>query len=82
VRKNAERINALVFDNGQACAAHNEDVNALLPKVKADLVYFDPPYATEFSTTNYEKSYVWQLSGRGAGNGCEWKWGYHLHGDG
>ena len=57
LRKNIERINALVFDNGEECKAYNEDINALLPKVKADLVYFDPPYATEFSTTNYEKSY-------------------------
>ena len=32
-------------------------MNVLLPKVKADLAYFDPPYATEFSTTNYERSY-------------------------
>lgn len=57
LRKNAERINALVFDNGQECRAYREDVNVLLPKVKADLAYFDPPYATEFSTTNYERSY-------------------------
>jgi adenine-specific DNA-methyltransferase len=54
---NVRRINALVFDNGQECKAHREDVNVLLPKVKADLAYFDPPYATEFSTTNYERSY-------------------------
>jgi len=54
---NIARINALVFDNGQACKAYNEDVNALLPKAEVDLAYFDPPYATEFSTTNYEKSY-------------------------
>ena len=25
--------------------------------MKADLAYFDPPYATEFSTTNYEQAY-------------------------
>ncbi len=54
---NVRRINALVFDNGEDCKAHCEDVNALLPKVKTDLAYFDPPYATEFSTTNYERSY-------------------------
>jgi adenine-specific DNA-methyltransferase len=57
MRGNIERINALVFDSGQACQAFCEEVGALLPRVKADLVYFDPPYATEFSTTNYEKSY-------------------------
>ncbi len=55
--KNVERINALIFDNGQDCKAHREETHELLPRVKADLVYFDPPYATEFSTTNYEKSY-------------------------
>ncbi len=32
-------------------------MNEFLPEVKADLAYFDPPYATEFSTTNYEKAY-------------------------
>lgn len=56
-RANAERINALVFDNSKDNKAFNEDINAILPKVKADLAYFDPPYATEYSTTNYEKSY-------------------------
>ncbi|MCK9469313.1 MAG: DNA adenine methylase [Porticoccaceae bacterium] len=54
---NVRRINALVFYNGQECKACREDVNILLPKTKADLAYFDPPYATEFSTTNYERSY-------------------------
>ncbi len=54
---NVRRINALVFDNDQECKACREDVNILLPKTKADLAYFDPPYATEFSTTNYERSY-------------------------
>lgn len=29
----------------------------IAPKVKSDLVYFDPPYATTFSSTNYEKYY-------------------------
>jgi len=57
LRKNLERINALVFDNGKANKAHHGDVNAILPKINADLAYFDPPYATEFSTTNYEKAY-------------------------
>jgi hypothetical protein len=54
---NIARINALVFDNGEGCKAYNEDINALLPKAEVELAYFDPPYATEFSTTNYEKSY-------------------------
>lgn len=56
-RKNAERINALVFDNNFENKAYNSDINEILPKVKVDLAYFDPPYATEFSTTNYEKAY-------------------------
>ncbi len=51
------RINALVFDNGKENKAYNQDIMELAPKVKADLAYFDPPYATHFSTTNYEKSY-------------------------
>ena len=51
------RINALVFDNGAPCRARRKDVNEFLKSAKADLVYFDPPYATEFSTTNYEKAY-------------------------
>jgi len=54
---NIARINALIFDSGKECKAYNKDVNDILPEVKADLAYFDPPYATEFSTTNYEKSY-------------------------
>ncbi|MHB1001949.1 MAG: DNA adenine methylase [Armatimonadota bacterium] len=54
---NVARINALVFDNGKECKAYNKDINEVLVDVKVDLAYFDPPYATEFSTTNYEKSY-------------------------
>jgi adenine-specific DNA-methyltransferase len=54
---NVSRINALVFDSGKQCSASNQDVNEFLAGVKADLAYFDPPYATEFSTTNYEKAY-------------------------
>lgn len=56
-RRNAERINALVFANGEDCKAVRRDVNEVLPETKADLAYFDPPYATEFSTTNYERAY-------------------------
>ncbi|MCL5105428.1 MAG: DNA adenine methylase, partial [Armatimonadetes bacterium] len=54
---NIARINALIFDNGKECKASNKDINDVLPDAKVDLAYFDPPYATEFSTTNYEKSY-------------------------
>ncbi len=56
-RDNLYRINALVFDNGKENKAFNGDIVEIAPKVKADLVYFDPPYATEFSSTNYEKYY-------------------------
>ena len=54
---NIARINALVFDNGKECKASRKDVNETLADAKVDLAYFAPPYATEFSTTNYEKSY-------------------------
>ncbi len=56
-RKNITRINALVFDNGKENKAFNKDVLEILSEVDVDLAYFDPPYATEFSTTNYETSY-------------------------
>ncbi|WP_054033019.1 DNA adenine methylase [Desulfatitalea tepidiphila] len=57
LRKNLQRINALIFDNDKENKAYRQDINELLPKAKADLAYFDPPYATEFSTTNYERAY-------------------------
>ncbi len=57
LKGNIARINALIFDDGKPCKASREDVNAFLPKADVDLAYFDPPYATEFSTTNYERSY-------------------------
>jgi len=53
----ARRINALVFDNGQRCEAMQKDILDALAEAKVDLAYFDPPYATHFSTTNYEKNY-------------------------
>jgi len=46
LKANIERINALIFDNGKENKAYREDINNILPKVKADLAYFDPPYAT------------------------------------
>ncbi|HOV76308.1 MAG TPA: DNA adenine methylase, partial [Candidatus Hydrogenedentes bacterium] len=57
LKGNVARINALVFDGGKPCKASNDDVNTFLAKAQVDLAYFDPPYATEFSTTNYERSY-------------------------
>ena len=56
-RNNVIRINALVFDNGKDNKAFNKDILEVLPAAKVNLAYFDPPYATEFSTTNYETSY-------------------------
>ena len=54
---NVHTINSLAFDNGQPCRATCGDIMAVGPQVKADLAYFDPPYATHFSQTNYERSY-------------------------
>ena len=54
---NLVRISDLVFDNGQENKAFIGDILTVLPNVKADLAYFDPPYATHFSTTNYETAY-------------------------
>ena len=56
-RKNVERINGLVFDNGQENKVYQKDIHEIFDQVKVDLAYFDPPYATHFSVTNYETSY-------------------------
>jgi len=56
-KSNLQRISDLVFDNGQDNKAFNGDILEVAPQVKADLAYFDPPYATHFSTTNYETAY-------------------------
>ena len=55
VAETARCLNAMVIDTGARCEAHRADIMDILPRVKADLAYFDPPYATEFSSTNYEK---------------------------
>ena len=51
------RTNELIFDNGQKNRALRKGVLEVLPDADVDLAYFDPPYATEFSTTNYESTY-------------------------
>jgi len=56
-RNNVIRINSLVFDNGKENKVFCKGILEVLPEVKVDLAYFDPPYATEFSTTNYATSY-------------------------
>ncbi len=55
--KNCQRINALIFEGEKSCKAHHGDTRKLLGKVNADVAYFDPPYATQFSQTNYERAY-------------------------
>ncbi len=55
--KNCQRINALVFEGEKSCKAHHGDTRKLLGKVEGDVAYFDPPYATHFSQTNYERAY-------------------------
>ncbi len=56
-KQNVERINGLVFNNEQDNKAYRKDILDIFDEVKVDLAYFDPPYATQFSTTNYETSY-------------------------
>ena len=55
--KNCKRINALVFEGEKSCKAHHGDTRKLLGRIEADVAYFDPPYATHFSQTNYERAY-------------------------
>lgn len=55
--KTVARLNALVFDNGKDCRATNKDIADVLETARADLAYFDPPYATQYSSVNYEKAY-------------------------
>lgn len=50
------RLNEMVFE-GPACTAHSLDARAFLPKVQADVAYFDPPYVTEASAHNYSADY-------------------------
>ena len=56
-KQNVERINGLVFDNEQENKVYRKDILEIFDEVKVDLAYFDPPYATHFSVTNYETSY-------------------------
>ena len=53
---NCRRISALVFKGERPCKAHHGDTRKILADVKADVAYFDPPYATQFSQTNYERA--------------------------
>jgi len=55
VAETARWLNSMVIDTGARCEAHRADIMDILPRVKADLAYFDPPYATEFRAHNYER---------------------------
>jgi adenine-specific DNA-methyltransferase len=54
---NCRRISALVFKGEKPCKAYHGDTRKVLAGIKTDVAYFDPPYATEFSQTNYERAY-------------------------
>lgn len=55
-RKECKYLSSLVFDNGKSNKAYFGDIKKNTQKVTADLAYFDPPYVTEFSNTNYERT--------------------------
>jgi len=55
LRELADRINYAVCDNGNQNKVHHSDVFEFVKNIKADIIYFDPPYA---DTVSYEESYV------------------------
>jgi len=57
IKNSVKTVNALVFDNGETCESYNDDINNVIKNINVDLAYFDPPYATQFSTSNYERAY-------------------------
>lgn len=52
-----ERINAGIFDNGQACAAFQRDAAGWLPTVQADVAILDPP----MNGPEYFDAYFWTV---------------------
>lgn len=52
---NVAAFNNAVFDNDTHCKAHNSLTQKL--NIKADLVYFDPPYFTPNSDNDYVRRY-------------------------
>ena len=52
---NVTAFNNAVFDNDTHCTAHNSLTQKL--NIKADLVYFDPPYFTPNSDNDYVRRY-------------------------
>jgi DNA adenine methylase len=55
IRNAARLINAAVFDNGQHNRARQGD--AMTTRLKADLVYIDPPYYSPLSDNEYVRRY-------------------------
>ncbi len=53
--ENMEDYNDSVFDNGRNNKSYNQDVFKLIPKIKADIAYLDPPYAETMN--NYHGFY-------------------------
>lgn len=53
--ENIKIFNSAVFNNGKKNRSFNEDIFNL--NVKADLVYFDPPYLTSKSDNDYTRRY-------------------------
>ena len=54
---NCKNINSLVVDTGQEHKAIKGDIREMAKEVEADLAYFDPPYATEFTAKSYAEYY-------------------------
>lgn len=50
----AKKINTGVFDNGNPNKVYHGDVFDFVKQIKADVIYFDPPYA---DTSSYEEMY-------------------------
>ncbi|MBM3910920.1 MAG: DNA adenine methylase [Thaumarchaeota archaeon] len=48
---NLQNYNDAVFDNGKDNKSYNEDIFDLLPRMRADIIYLDPPYSG--SLNNY-----------------------------
>jgi len=53
---NLEEYNNAIFDNGKENKAFNGDIFKVLSKVKADLIYLDPPYT---GTMNNYFGFLW-----------------------
>ncbi|TXD85269.1 DNA adenine methylase [Subsaximicrobium wynnwilliamsii] len=51
VLNNLEAYNAAIFSNNKTHNAHNDDVFNVLDRIKADIIYLDPPYTG--SMNNY-----------------------------